>query len=218
MKDALSTPSNPCYPCAMPSLIKHLSSLQQKDLFDQLNYLNIKEYTNFCKSHKIPFTICIETEEGKIKKTSDKDRKGIVLKRILQFFKTGKTPAATVIKKEIIRLESAKTLFTKKDRLYYGLYDKKNGPLTKALQSLTEGKFKDGSLARETLRDFWTAGKAPTLEEFAKAWLKALENHKKPNPEWAFLTDRANGVAGEDWKDLRNQKAKTALKTLSQIK
>ncbi len=67
---------------------------------------------------------------------------------------------------------------------------------------------------RKSLRACWTRGHAPTYHEFAQLWLKARADHTKPNPEWAFLTDRANGVAGADWKSIRIQKASTALTLL----
>ena len=59
----------------MPNLIPHLSQAEQRELFDDLNYLNIAEYRSFCDAHAIPYTICIETAGGGRKKTRDTDRK-----------------------------------------------------------------------------------------------------------------------------------------------
>jgi hypothetical protein len=72
----------------MASLIKNLTVKQQAELFQQLNYLNISEYQSFCKKHQIPFHIYIELPNGKIKKTSEKDRKGLVLSRIKKYLQT----------------------------------------------------------------------------------------------------------------------------------
>jgi hypothetical protein len=67
------------------------------------------------------------------------------------------------------------------------------------------------------MREFWSSGKAPTYREFAAAWLRASQEHTEPNPEWAFLSDRARGTAEKDWKKLRVRKAAAVLKTLARI-
>ena len=41
--------------------------------------------------------------------------------------------------------------------------------------------------------------------------------HTAPNPEWAFLSDRARNTAGPDWKKMRAKKAAKVLKILNQI-
>jgi hypothetical protein len=56
-------------------------------------------------------------------------------------------------------------------KLHFGQYDKNNTQFLKVMKSLTGGKFKDGAIARILIREFWTDGKAPTLREYAKAWL-----------------------------------------------
>ena len=85
------------------------------------------------------------------------------------------------------------------------------------LKSLTEGQFENGAIARILARDFWSRGKAPTFREYASAWSDASREHLRPNPEWAFLSDRANNVAVPDWKNLRRQKASRVMKMLNQI-
>lgn len=65
---------------------------------------------------------------------------------------------------------------------------------------------------------FWTRGKAPTFEEFARAWTKAkAEEHRLLTPEYAYLTDLRHKRADGDWKALRTAKAKSALATLARI-
>ena len=64
-------------------------------------------------------------------------------------------------------------------------------------------------------REFWTAGTAPTLAEFAAAWMRASESHTKPNPEWAFLADRARYGNIPNWKQMRAKKAAKALRVLA---
>src|SRR5260370_17562411 len=103
------------------------------------------------------------------------------------------------------------------DRLVYGQYGKTNRAVLAILKDLTGGKFKDGATARILARDFWSRGEAPTIEAFAAAWIRATREHMRPNPEWAFLSDRANKTAGVDWKSLRNKKARRVLQILGQI-
>jgi hypothetical protein len=65
---------------------------------------------------------------------------------------------------------------------------------------------------------FWTRGQAPTLEEFARSWMKAkTEEHRLLTPEYAYLTDLKHRRANKNWKGLRIAKANSALKTLARI-
>ena len=85
------------------------------------------------------------------------------------------------------------------------------------MKRLTNGAFEAGAISQEVLRGCWTRGEAPTYREFAKLWLMARADHTKPNPEWAFLTDRAKGIAGTDWKQMRIRKASAAIALLKKI-
>ncbi|RFA30022.1 hypothetical protein CAI21_07335 [Alkalilimnicola ehrlichii] len=77
------------------------------------------------------------------------------------------------------------------------------------LKQLTSGAFKDGAIARILLNEFWSNGVAPTYREYAAAWLRAKEAHTRPNPEWAFLSDKADLKDTKDWKQLRTKKRST---------
>ena len=103
------------------------------------------------------------------------------------------------------------------DRLHYGQYEKGNRSLTALLKDLTGGHYRDGAIARIPMREFWSRGKAPTFRKFANTWLEASREHTRPNPEWAFLSDRARGAAGAEWKKMRAKKAAGVLKLLSRI-
>lgn len=89
------------------------------------------------------------------------------------------------------------------------------------LRRLTNGEFKNGAVARILAREFWTAGKAPTFAEYAKAWVKAnkkgLGIEDSLHPEAAWLTDRARNQAGKNWKTKREAKAKRVLRVLATI-
>ena len=86
------------------------------------------------------------------------------------------------------------------------------------LRELTDGRFKDGAVARVLATQFWTRGEAPTLEGIARAWTKAkAEEHRLLTPEYAYLTDLQLQRAHADWKSVRATKAKSAMATLSRI-
>jgi hypothetical protein len=85
------------------------------------------------------------------------------------------------------------------------------------LESLTESRFRNGAIARILARELWAKGVAPTYAQFAQAWLQAMDNHTRPNPEWAFLSDRSEGKDTTELKRLRASKAKRLLKILDRI-
>jgi len=85
------------------------------------------------------------------------------------------------------------------------------------LAKLSGGKFRHGALARILAREFWSKGIAPTYAEFASAWLDIQANHTRPNPEWAFLSDRSDGKETANWRQLRTSKAKKVLSVLNQL-
>jgi hypothetical protein len=73
----------------------------------------------------------------------------------------------------------------------YGRYRNGDEATLSLIQRLTGGRFAFGALAQEVLRAQWSQGTAPTFSEFADLWLTARAAHAGPNPEWAFLSDRA---------------------------
>lgn len=197
--------------------ISKLPEDERKELLNDLNYLNTAEIKSFCRRHSIPYTIAIEAKDGRRRKTSEDDRKGIVLNRIRHFLQTGEVLEETCFRAAVLCSEALTKKLTPDDKLFYGQYDKTSRAMVSLLKELTGGKFRNGAIARIVARDFWSTGTAPTFREFASAWLQAVEEHKRPNPEWAFLSDRARGTAGSDWKKLRANKASKVMKTLRQI-
>jgi hypothetical protein len=190
---------------------------EQKELLDDLNYLNGTEIKSFCKRHSIPYKIAVETRDGGRRTTKDVDRKGVMLNRIRHFLQTGVVLEQTCFPAAIVCFDPLPDKITQDDRLLYGQYDKKNRKLIALLKSLTNGQFEDGAIARILARQFWSKGEAPTLREYASAWIEASREHTGPNPEWAFLSDRANKLAVSDWKQLRVHKASKVMKLLNQI-
>lgn len=143
--------------------VSPISSLpeERQELLDNLNYLNTAEIKSFCRRHSIPYTISIETKDGR-KKTKENDRKGAILNRIRHFLQTGVVLPETCFRAAVVCFDALP-------------------------------------------------------KEYASAWLQAVREHSRPNAEWAFLSDRARGTAGPDWKRLRAKKAAKVMKMLNQI-
>lgn len=194
-----------------------LSDSEQAELLGNIYYLNMRELHDFCDAHQVPYAIYFERDDGRIHKSRDLDRKGIVIDRIVHFLKTGIVKPRTVFAKSVVRFDSKRSAPAETDRVFYGDFVDTEPKMLALMKHLTGGKFEAGAISQEVLRACWTRGEAPTYREFAKLWLKAREDHIKPNPEWAFLTDRANGIADADWKQLRVRKASAALAQLQKI-
>jgi hypothetical protein len=198
-------------------LFSKLPKGAQNELLDDLNYLNSTEIKSFCKRHSIPYRIAIQTRDGDTRTTKDVDRKGVMLKRIRHFLQTGVVLEQTCFPAAIVCCDPLPKNISEDDHLFYGQYDKTDCNLIALLKSLTNGQFKDGAIARILAREFWSKGEAPTLREYASGWIQASREHTRPNPEWAFLSDRANKLAVSDWKRWRAHKASKVMKLLNQI-
>ena len=199
------------------SFISKLSKAEQQELLDDLNYLNIAEIRSFCRRHSIPYRIAIETKDGGRRMTRDDDRKDVVLDRIRHFLQTSAILKETCFPAAVVCFDRPSEQITADHRLFYGQYDKANRSMITLLKSLTDGEFENGAIARMLARDFWSRGKAPTFREYASAWSRASREHLRPNPEWAFLSDKASKGTVRDWAKLRKQKASRVMKVLDQI-
>jgi hypothetical protein len=202
----------------MPNFLLQLTKSEQARLLEELNYMNLEEIRGFCSARGIPYKIMAEYPNGKVKATQDTDRKPIVLARVRRYLATGEVGQPTLIPAAIVREENPPAHLERRDRLYYRWYAKEHEGVIRLLRDLTDGRFQDGAVARIVVMEFWTRGKAPTFEEFARSWTKTkAEEHKLLTPEYAYLTDLKHRRAGGDWKALRTAKAKSALKTLARI-
>jgi hypothetical protein len=202
----------------VPNLLSQLTKDAQARLLEELNYLNLGEFRGFCSDRGIPYRILAEYPNGKMKTTKDMDRKPIVLARIRHYLATGKVGRPTCIPAEIVRHDDPPARPGPRDRLYYRWYSKEHTGIMRSLGDLTDGRFRDGAVARVVAMDFWTHGEAPTLEEFARAWTQAkADEHQLLTAEYAYLTDLKHKRAGSEWKSLRKAKAESALQTLARI-
>jgi hypothetical protein len=201
----------------VPSLLCKLSESQRTELLENIYYLNMQELREFCDSRGIPYAIYFETDNGRLLKSRDADRKGIVIDRVVHFLNTGTVKPRTVFTKSVVRFDPLTVAPVETDRIFYGQYKDSDPNLLKLMTRLTGGNFAAGAISQEVLRACWTRGEAPTYREFAELWIAARAAHTRPNPEWAFLTDRANGMAGSDWKQVRNAKAAAAIVSLRKL-
>jgi hypothetical protein len=197
--------------------IHKLSISEQRKLLDGLNYLNLGELKSFCRQHSIPYAIAIENTDGSPRRTGNDDRKGVMLQRLRHFLTTGAILEETCIPAAVVCLDPPVKRLTASDRLFFGQYDKTNRSMVALLKRLTAGRFRHGAVARILALEFWTTGEAPTFGAFASAWLEAIGERSKPNPEWAFLSDRATRGTIPGWKALRARTASRVLKTLNRI-
>lgn len=200
----------------MTSLISRLSEQEQRELLEDINYLNMSEIKTFCKKHSIPYSIWIETKDGRLKKTLEDDRKGIILNRIRHYLTTGEIPPATCFPANVACFDDVENI-KETDLFFYGQYNKNSSAIIGLLKKLTNGKFKNGAIARILAREFWSKAIAPPYLEYAQAWIKAYESHSAPNPEWAFLSDLASGKDASNWKQLRINKANQVLSILNSL-
>jgi hypothetical protein len=202
----------------MPNSLLQLTKSEQARLLEELNYMNLEEIRGFCSERGIPHRILAESSNGKVKATKDTDRKPIVLARVRRYLRTGQVGRPTCIPARIVREENPPARLGPRDRLYYRWYAKEFEGVMRLLRDLTEGRFRDGSVARMLAMEYWTRGEAPTFDEFARSWTKVkAEQHRLLTPEYAYLTDLRHQRADGDWKALRKAKAKSALETLARI-
>jgi hypothetical protein len=153
-----------------------------------------------------------------VRTTKDTDRKPVVLARIRRYLTTGMAGKPTRIPGKIVREDNPPAPLMPRDRLYYRWYAKEFDDVMRLLRELTDGRFRDGAVARVVAMEFWTRGEAPTFEQFARTWTKAkAQQHEMLTPEYAYLTDLRDQRADGDWKVLRKAKARSALKTLARI-
>ena len=186
-------------------------------LLADLYYLNSAELRGFCKAHGLPYTIRIESPDGGFTRSKDADRKGVVIDRIVHFLNTGAVKPATTFRRQVISSKELARAPLESDPVRYGEYKNHHAATLNLMKQLTDGKFEFGAMAQEVLRACWSRNQAPTYREFARLWEKAVSDHSKPNPEWAFLTDLSKGTAGGDWKKLRRRKASAVLSLLGKI-
>jgi hypothetical protein len=202
----------------MPNPLSPLTASARARFLEELNYLNLEEIRGFCAAHGIPYRIVAENPNGTVKATKDTDRKPIVLARVRRYLTTGRVAPPTRIPAAIVREENPPARPGPRDHLYYRWYAKEFAGVLRLLRELTDGRFRDGAVARVVAMDFWTHGEAPTFEAFARAWTKAKANQASLlTPEYAYLTDLRRQRAGSDWKAVRTAKAKSALDTLARI-
>jgi hypothetical protein len=202
----------------MSNLLAKMTASERARLLEDVNYMNLEEIRGFCSARGIPFRIVAEHADGTVRATKDRDRKPIALARVRRYLTTGDVGTATRIPAQIVREEGPPARPGPRDRLYYRWYAKEFDGVMRLLRDLTDGRFRDGAVARVLAMEFWTRGEAPTFEQFASSWTTLKANQDSLlTPEYAYLTDLKHHRADGDWKALRAARAKSALKTLARV-
>jgi hypothetical protein len=199
------------------SLLSGVSDREKAELLRDIYYLNMQELRDFCDANRIPYWIHFEAADGRVMKSRDGDRKGIVIDRVLHFLNTGIVKPRTLFPKSVVNVKPLSSAPTESDRVLYGQYKNGDSRILELLKGLTDGKFEAGAISQEVIRDCWTRKQAPTYREFAQLWMRASIDHKGPNPEWAYLSDLAKGTADRDWKKLRTKKAASVISILRKL-
>ena len=148
-----------------------------KETLEDMNYMNLAEVRSLSEDLGIPYKILYKKGE-RLYKTSTFDRKDILLDRIRAYAITGKLPRPTVLAEKVVDLGPIPARPKETDLIKFGQFKHGHKGIEDLLAKLSGGKFKDGAIARDVLRDFWTNGKAPIYKQFLQAWYKAVENHK----------------------------------------
>jgi hypothetical protein len=195
-------------------LIAALSPSEAKLVSQDIRYLNMDELRRFCDRHGIPYVILVEKADGRLVRSRDRDRKGIVVERVLRFVREGVVGRATIFRRRVVADGPLGRTPVASDPVLYGQYKNRDPGVLELMKSLTDGEFEFGAIAQEVLRTCWSKDEAPTYAEFATLWSRAVKAHRGPNPEWAFLKDRADKTSGPDWKQLRSRRAAAVIALL----
>ena len=88
------------------SPISKVPEKEQRELLNDLNYINTAEIKSFCKRQSIPHAMAMETNIGCRRKTNEDDRKGVILDRIRHFLKSGVVLGETCFRATVVCFEA----------------------------------------------------------------------------------------------------------------
>ena len=200
----------------MHSILEPLNSKNRRQLYHDIYYLNMRELLRVCKAYQIPMKIWYEfktKDETKIRASSLADRKKVLIRRLVYLLKHNKRIPKTVFPSRVVKFKFPSKLCSS-DYVYFGQYKNGSKPILRLMKSLTEKKFKFGSVAQEILLQAWTKGVTLTYGQLASLWLKRTKNPNTPHPEWAYLYDLKKGINMDTWTEDREEYANRALKVL----
>lgn len=152
--------------------------MDEDDFIDKhLIYLNTFELSRLADRYDIPYHIYAEDIDGHIKKTSSKESKYDIIKRLKKFYFKNKISQPTVYPHEVISYIEPNSP-TEKTKIYYGASLFNDKKIIKIMKSLTDNKFRHGPVSATLLRKCWASGVTPSLKEFAGLWLKSIDNYE----------------------------------------
>jgi hypothetical protein len=163
-------------------------------------FLKMSELYEICKKFNVPYKILLEID-GKYITSQEKDRKKIIINKIVDFL-NNKIVKPTVYSNKVICFEPLKNI-TKKSKIFYGQYKNGNKLIFDLLNNLTDNDFKFGALSCELINKFWSNSISPSYEQFAKKYIEIKNNindNLKDHPEWRFLNFLKDGGTITQWK------------------
>jgi hypothetical protein len=198
----------------MEDLKINLNKKQQNFIQEKIYYLNLVELKTICDILKIPIYI-FEEQNNEIIETRIKDVKINIIKNILRRLHRKKIKR-TIIPQKVINRKPIRNL-TQNSKIYYGQFKSTDNNILKLMKKLTNNEYKNGAIAFIILRNLWSNGILIDYKKFANLWLKENEKHKKPNIEWAYLTDLNKGRNLHNWKKYRTKIASRLMKIFDKI-
>lgn len=119
---------------------------------EDIYYLNMSELKSVVKKYNIPINIMYRDKNKNLLNTGYVDRKIIIINKILEFYNNNKVVEQTVYKNSIVNFD-VKTEYKKSDKVYYGQFNSTNKGIIKLMKSLTNNKYKNGSIAFTIIKD-----------------------------------------------------------------
>jgi len=174
-------------------------------------YLNMQELKDIANKYNIPIKIYAETPN--LKQTCHIDRKNIIIDKIIKTL-LGKPTRPTIYPKSVIRTTKIINL-TPKSKVYYGQYKNGNNKILALMKKLTDGKFKYGAISCMVINKYWSKGKAPTYEQFAKTYMYEY-NNPIDHPEWQYIQFMRKYNDKSKWTKIRSRIAKSVINKINQ--
>ncbi len=128
--------------------VRAISPADETRLVECVQYLNLSEMKAFCRRHDLPLHIHLERPDGSLRRTGDRDRKDVVLTRILDYALHGRRGGPTIYVRSVVASGPLPAPLTPRTRIRYGQYEKHNPHFVETMEALTDGGFRTGLEAR----------------------------------------------------------------------
>lgn len=180
-------------------------------LFEALHYLKMAELRDILKSFQLPH----------------KDKKPLLIDRIVLFLKTGDCLPSPTIPKHVYAPKGYKRHLSPEEPIYYKTY-KSDLETRLFFKQLIGAHFHFTAYGNDWLEEQWLEGKNPTFQDYADFWqaehLRRKTSPADPKKEWAYLNfcqkylqKHPNAPRKDmmsEWKKLQKEKAEFVFNML----